>query len=271
MSILTVESLSKSYDHGRVHAVRDVGFSLEPGAAMGIVGESGSGKTTLSRLIVGMEQPDAGRIVLEGTELGRATTRRSRSLRASVMQMVFQDPYQSLDPRQTTDGAIGEIIALHTPLRGAKLAARRAEVLDQVDLPARARTALPRELSGGQRQRVAIARALAASPKLLILDEATSALDVSVQAQILRLLARIRRETGVAILFVSHDLEVVRSVTDEILVMFRGAVVERGPTHRILTRPEHAYTRLLLSSVPRLGWDPEQVARDRREFLRLSA
>ncbi|GGR12529.1 ABC transporter ATP-binding protein [Agromyces mediolanus] len=268
MSILTVDGLSKSYDHGRVQAVTDVSFELAQGGTLGVVGESGSGKTTLSRLITGIEQPDSGRIVVAGTELEARTSRRARHERAGIMQMVFQDPYQSLDPRQTPEEAIDEIITLHGGLRGAARTARRREVLDQVDLPERARRALPRDLSGGQRQRVAIARALAASPRLLLLDEATSALDVSVQAQILRLLARIRADTGVAIVFVSHDLEVVRSITEELIVMFRGEVVESGETSRVLRDPQHPYTRLLLSSVPRPGWDPDQVSRDRRTFLR---
>lgn len=271
MSILTVEGLIKTYDHGRVHAVRDVGFELAEGGSLGVVGESGSGKTTLSRLITGIESPDSGRIVVAGEQLEARASRRARHARAGVMQMVFQDPYQSLDPRQTPEEAIDEIITLHTGLRGAARTARRREVLDQVDLPERARTAQPRDLSGGQRQRVAIARALAASPRLLLLDEATSALDVSVQAQILKLLARIRAETGVALIFVSHDLEVVRSITEELIVMFRGAVVESGETKRVLRDPQHPYTRLLLSSVPRPGWDPDQVSRDRRSFLRQSA
>ncbi|WP_296746857.1 ABC transporter ATP-binding protein [Mesorhizobium sp.] len=265
-SILAVDSLSKSY--GRVQAVRDVAFELAEGGALGVVGESGSGKTTLSRLITGIETAESGRIVIAGEPLTANASRRARHARAGIMQMVFQDPYQSLDPRQTPEEAIDEIVTLHTSLRGAARIARRRDLLDQVDLPERARGALPRELSGGQRQRVAIARALAASPRLLLLDEATSALDVSVQAQILQLLARIRAETGVALIFVSHDLEVVRSITDELIVMFRGAVVEAGKTERVLRDPQHPYTRLLLSSVPQPGWNPDQVSRDRRSFLR---
>jgi len=264
--ILSVDLLSKAY--GQVQAVRKVGFRLAEGGALGIVGESGSGKTTLSRLITGIEMADSGRIVIAGEPLTAHASRRARHARAGIMQMVFQDPYQSLDPRQTPEEAIDEIIALHTGLRGAARTARRRELLDQVDLPERARCALPRDLSGGQRQRVAIARALAASPRLLLLDEATSALDVSVQAQILQLLARIRAETGVALIFVSHDLEVVRSITEELIVMFRGAVVESGKTRQVLRDPQHPYTRLLLSSVPQPSWNPDQVSRDRRNFLR---
>ena len=265
-AILTVEALSKNY--GAVQAVRKVGFTLVEGGALGVVGESGSGKTTLSRLITGIEAADGGRILLAGEPLTAHASRQARYARAGILQMVFQDPYQSLDPRQTPAEAIDEIITLRMGLRGAARTVRRNEVLDQVDLPERARRALPRDLSGGQRQRVAIARALAASPRLLLLDEATSALDVSVQAQILQLLDRIRAESGIALIFVSHDLEVVRSLTEDLIVMFRGEVVEAGRTKRVLDDPQHVYTRLLLSSAPRPGWDPDQVSRDRRSFLR---
>lgn len=264
-SILAVGALSKSY--GRIQALRQVDFELSEGGALGVVGESGSGKTTLSRLITGIETADGGRIAVAGELLLPRASRWARYQRAGIMQMVFQDPYHSLDPRQTPEEAIDEIIMLHTGLRGAAGTARRIELLDQVDLPKRARRVLPRDLSGRQRQRVAIARALAASPRLLLLDEATSALDVSVQAQILELLARIRAESGVALIVVSHDLEVVRSLTDDLIVMFRGEVVEAGETKRVLQDPQHPYTRLLLSSVPRPGWDPDQVSRDRRSYL----
>ena len=264
--ILRVEGLSKNY--GRLRAVDNVQLELSGGGALGIVGESGSGKSTLSRLITGIEPADTGQVVVAGEALTAHTSRRARRARARIMQMVFQDPYHSLDPRQTPQEALDEIIDLHTDLPRQSRIGRRNELLDQVDLPSRARTALPRDLSGGQRQRVAIARALAATPRLLLLDEATSALDVSVQAQILQLLARIRAESGVALIVVSHDLEVVRSLTDDIMVMFRGKVVESGPTRAVLNDPQHPYTRLLLGSVPRPGWDPEQVSRDRRSYLR---
>jgi peptide/nickel transport system ATP-binding protein len=263
--ILKVEGLSKRY--GSVNALRGVSFDLNEASALGIVGESGSGKTTLSRLISGIETPDEGRIHLDGNPVSARGSRSMRRVRAGILQMVFQDPYNSLDPRQTPKEAIDEILALHTGLRGKARIVRRSEVLDQVDLPERARSALPRDLSGGQRQRVAIARALAASPRLLLLDEATSALDVSVQAQILQLLARIRADSGVALIVVSHDLEVVRTLTDELIVMLRGSVVESGKTAKVLEAPQHPYTRLLLSSIPRPGWDPDQVSRDRRTYL----
>ncbi|MFE1896233.1 ABC transporter ATP-binding protein, partial [Streptomyces yangpuensis] len=193
---------------------------------------------------------------------GLSRGRAARLARAREVQMVFQDPYLSLDPRTGVEAALRETLRLHFP--GRDHAQRVRELLDQVGLGTRAADALPRQLSGGQRQRVAIARALAVEPAVLVLDEAVAALDVSVQAQILNLLADIREQTGIGYLFITHDLGVVRCVTDEIVVMRHGAVVEQGRTEEVLAAPAHPYTRLLLESVPRPGWDPRAIAAARR-------
>ncbi|MGV9773411.1 ABC transporter ATP-binding protein [Streptosporangium sp. NPDC003464] len=260
---LRVEGLRKSFgDHV---AVDDVSFSLRPGGSLAVVGESGSGKTTTARMLVGLERPDAGRIHVGGRDRSDATRgRATRLARAREIQMVFQDPYLSLDPRITVARCVEEPLDLHFALSPQQRRSRRDELLARVGLGEREADALPRRLSGGQRQRVALARALATEPKVLILDEATAALDVSIQAQILDLLAEIRRDTGVGYLFVTHNLALVRHVADDILVLYRGRVVESGPTRQVLSDPQHPYTRLLLHSVPRHGWDPAQIAADRR-------
>jgi peptide/nickel transport system ATP-binding protein len=252
---LVVEGLRKRYgDHT---AVDGVSFSLAPGASLAIVGESGSGKTTTVRMLVGLEHPDGGTVRLDGRDRSARPRRRAERLaRAREIQMVFQDPYLSLDPRVTVSGCLDEVLRLHTDLDAAGRETRAARLLDQVGLGTREAAALPRDLSGGQRQRVAIARALAVEPRLLVLDEAVAALDVSIQAQILELLRRIRAASGIGYLFVTHDLAVVRHIADEVLVLKSGHVVETGPAARVLEAPEHPYTRLLLASVPRRGRFP---------------
>ena len=260
--------LRKTYATGGtvVRAVDGVSFTLPPGGSVGLVGESGSGKTTTARMLVGLELPDSGEILVGGSPLDlRAGGRAARLARAQAVQIVFQDPYLSLDPRIRVGDCIDGVLRLHTDLDSAGRTARVAELLLQVGLGDREAGALPRRLSGGQRQRAAIARALAVKPRVLVLDEAVSALDVSVQAQVLNLLDDIRRATGVGLVFVSHDLAVVRYVCDEVLVMRRGVVVEQRPTRDVLDSPEHPYTRLLLSSVPRPGWDLDAIAALRRE------
>ncbi|WP_030674221.1 ABC transporter ATP-binding protein [Streptomyces sp. NRRL B-1347] len=261
--VLEATGLHRAF--GDVHAVEDVSFALPEGGSLGIVGESGSGKTTTARIVVGLEQADAGDVLVRGRVRGAPGRGRARRLaRAREVQMVFQDPYLSLDPRTGVADVLRETLRLHFP--GTDHDRRVRELLDQVGLGTRAAEARPRQLSGGQRQRVAIARALAVEPAVLVLDEAVAALDVSVQAQILNLLADIRQDTGIGYLFITHDLGVVRCVTDEVLVMRRGRVVEAGPTAEVLGAPQHPYTRLLLESVPRPGWDPEAIAAARRSL-----
>jgi oligopeptide transport system ATP-binding protein len=233
--MLEVRDLRKDYKG--VTAVDGVSFAVQAGGSLAVVGESGSGKTTCARIVTGLEKATSGTVTLHGS-----------------VQMVFQDPYQSLDRRQTVRGCLAEVLAHHRKDRS-----RIGELLDLVGLDQRLGDALPRHLSGGQRQRVAIARALAAEPQLLVLDEAVAALDVSIQAQILNLLVDARAETGVAYLFITHDLSVVRHVCEDVVVMSRGRVVESGPVEKVLHEPEHEYTRRLIASVPRPGWVPARA------------
>jgi oligopeptide transport system ATP-binding protein len=259
-TVLEVSALRKAYR--TVQAVDDVSFALAAGGSLGIVGESGSGKTTTARIIVGLEHADSGQVQIHNHDRSSTPTKRTsrtdRLRRAREVQMVFQDPYLSLDPRITVAAALREPLALHFPKTDH--AARVAELLDQVGLGEHLASSLPRQLSGGQRQRVAIARALAVEPTVLVLDEAVAALDVSVQAQILNLLADIREHTNISYLFITHDLGVVRCVTDDVIVMRQGKVVESGPTDQVLADPQHPYTQLLMDSIPRPGWDPRRLS-----------
>jgi ABC-type glutathione transport system ATPase component len=259
--ILEVEHLRKVFGPGRggpaVVAVDDVSFTVPPGGSLAIVGESGSGKTTLARMLLALETPTSGRIRVAGhqREGGRPTTAERRR-RARDLQIVFQDPYTSLDLRQRVGDCLDEVLRLHSGRDRRARQQRVLQLLHQVGLDERHARSIPRQLSGGQCQRVAIARALAPAPRAVVLDEAVSALDVSIQGQILNLLADIRTETGVSYVFISHDLAVVRQVTDDLIVIRRGRVLEAGRTGRILHAPEHPYTQLLLASVPGPGWKP---------------
>src|SRR5215813_6293475 len=249
--VLEAAGLRKEF--GDLVAVDDVSFHLPPGRSLAIVGESGSGKTTIARMIVGLERPTTGTIVACGHDRSRpARSARDRRRRGREVQIVFQDPYTSLDPRQSAEATIDEVLRLHHGWPADRRRARIAELIDLVGLDARQ--------SRAQRQRVAIARALAAEPRVLILDESVAALDVSIQAQVLNLLADIRDETRVSYILISHDLAVVRQLTDEAIVLHRGTVVERGPTARVLDDPQDPYTQRLRASVPRPGWKPRRRA-----------
>ena len=253
--VLQAVGLRKEF--GELVAVDDVSFDLPPGRSLAIVGESGSGKTTIARMIVGLERPTNGTITACGHDRSRpARSTRDRRRRGREVQIVFQDPYTSLDPRQTAEATIDEVLRLHHGWPADRRRPRTAELVDLVGLDTRQSRALPRSLSGGQRQRVAIARALAAQPDVLILDESVAALDVSIQAQVLNLLADIADQTHVSYILISHDLAVVRQLTDEAIVLHRGKVVERGPTAQVLDDPQHPYTQRLRESVPRPGWKP---------------
>ena len=247
-------------------AVDDVSFTLPAGGCLAVVGESGSGKTTCARLIAGLESATAGTVTVDGVPWHtRRVSLAERRRRARLVQMVFQDPYLSLDRRQTVAACLEESLRLHFPLSAVQRRERTAELLDLVGLTAGHASALPRRLSGGQRQRVAIARALAPRPRLLILDEAVAALDVSIQAQILNLLLDTRAQTGVALLFITHDLGVVRQIADEVMVMKNGRVVEYGDADTVFTGPRDPYTRRLLDSIPRPGWTPRPQHADTGE------
>jgi peptide/nickel transport system ATP-binding protein len=254
-ALLTARHLSKTFDGGdrrAVHALKNVSLMLSAGETLGIVGESGSGKSTLGRTIVGLEAPDGGSLMLGPDELVGVSKRHSRSHRREI-QMVFQDPYASLNPRHRVGDAIaqGPIAFGVSPT----LAKRDALLLlNMVGLGRDAAQRYPHQFSGGQRQRIGIARALALKPRLLIADEPVSALDVSIQAQILRLLAEISREMESAVLFITHDLRVAAQICDRIAVMQQGEIVEIGYASDIFFRPRHAYTRRLIDSIPGKGW-----------------
>jgi oligopeptide/dipeptide ABC transporter ATP-binding protein len=255
--LLQVERLHKRFPVGGgrlLHAVDDVDLSIAPGESLGLVGESGCGKSTLVRLLARLIDPSEGRIVFAGDELAAVPARRFASApQRGAIQMVFQDPTDSLNPRFTAREAIREPLALLGGLARAAADARVDEIAQQVGLPLELLARFPHQLSGGQKARVGIARALALRPKLVILDEPTAALDVSVQAVVLQLLDRLRRELGLAVLFVSHDLNVVRLLTDRVAVMYLGRIAEIGPSEQIFRSPKHPYTQSLVSAIPGQG------------------
>ncbi len=273
--ILAAEGLVKYYPVrggvlrrkvGEVKAVDGVSFELHKGETLGIVGESGCGKSTLGRLLMRLEEPTAGRLTFDGIDVYSRRGSAMRQLRRNI-QIVFQDPYTSLNPRKTVGDIVGEPFEIHPDAVGKGGRRRRVqELLDQVGLNPEHINRYPHQFSGGQRQRIGIARGIALKPKVLICDEPVSALDVSVQAQVVNLLEQLQNDLGLAYVFIAHDLAVVRHISDRVGVMYLGKMVELGDEEQIYQRPTHPYTQALLSAVP----VPDPTTRNRRDTIVLT-
>ena len=251
-TILEVKHLKKYFNtpKGTLHAVDDVSFTLERGKTLGIVGESGCGKSTTGRAILRLIEPTAGEVIFNGEDITKKNKEQMRLLRRE-MQLIFQDPYASLDPRKTVSEIIGEPLKLQKLIPDAKKRAERVhELMEVVGLADRLINTYPHELDGGRRQRIGIARALAMEPKLIICDEPVSALDVSIQAQILNLMQDLQERLGLTYIFITHDLSVVKHISDEIMVMYLGQVVEKCGSDDLFKDPRHPYTKALLSAIP---------------------
>ncbi|MCF3946481.1 ATP-binding cassette domain-containing protein [Acidiphilium sp. AL] len=271
--LLCVEGLSKHYVSGGalsrrgrtvVRAVDDVSFTIAPGETLGLVGESGCGKSTLGRCVTRLLEASGGKIEFDGRDITRQSGRALRETRAGL-QMIFQDPYASLNPRRRVRDIVAEPLIVHGRGRSGEIRDMVASLFADVGLRPEQLDRFPHEFSGGQRQRVGIARALALAPKLIVADEPVSALDVSVQAQIVNLLADLKRARGLAFLFIAHDLGVVRQIADRVAVMYLGAIVELGPAEAVLASPAHPYTQALISAVPVA--DPARAREKRRIVL----
>ncbi|MDP3178398.1 MAG: ATP-binding cassette domain-containing protein, partial [Spirochaetaceae bacterium] len=234
---------------GQLHAVDDVSFKIEQGKTLGVVGESGCGKTTLGRVILHLLDSTDGKMLFQGEDITRPSARRTKELR-SDMQIIFQDPFSSLNPRMTISETIGEPLKLVKRLGGEELSAEVRRLMDSVGLAQRLINAFPHELDGGRRQRIGIARALALDPKFIVCDEPVSALDVSIQAQILNLILGLQEERGLTYIFITHNLSVVNYISDDICVMYLGQVVETCASDELFKTPLHPYTQALLSAIP---------------------
>jgi oligopeptide/dipeptide ABC transporter ATP-binding protein len=257
-----VDDLTKEYAVGggvfgrakrTIRAVDDVNIDVQPGESVGLVGESGAGKTTVGRLVLGLVTPSSGAVSFEGVDSKSLSKSALRAQRRDI-QVIYQNPYASLDPLMTVGDTVAEPLDIHMNMSPDERRVRVIELLSQVGLDDSYRFRYPHQLSGGQRQRVAIARALALKPKLIVCDEPISSLDVSTQAQVINLLNDLKAETGIAYLFIGHDLEVVHHISDRVAVMYLGRVVEWGPSDEVYANPRHPYTRMLLGSV--LSTDP---------------
>ena len=249
--VIEVKGLKKYFStpRGLLHAVDDVTLSIEKGKTLGVVGESGCGKSTLGRTIIHLQAPTGGQVLLNGKDITNVKGKDLKEAREK-MQIIFQDPYSSLDPRKTVDATIREPLVVSKRYKKSEIDDATAELMEFVGIDARLRMAYPHELDGGRRQRVGIARALALNPEFVVCDEPVSALDVSIQAQVLNLLKKLQQQRGLTYMFVTHDMSVVRHISDDICVMYLGQVVEKCPSKELFKNPLHPYTRALLSAIP---------------------
>ncbi len=251
-TLLEVKHLKKYFktSKGLLHAVDDVSFSLDRGKTLGVVGESGCGKSTLGRSILRLIEPTSGEVLFEGKDVLAMNQRELREMRQQ-MQIIFQDPFSSLDPRKTVYEAIAEPIIKHKLITDRKALEKRVkELMETVGLAERLYNSYPHELDGGRRQRIGVARALSLNPKFIVCDEPVSALDVSIQAQIINLLEDLQEQLGLTYIFITHDLSVVKHLSDEIAVMYLGKMVEKAPSKELFANPLHPYTKALLSAIP---------------------
>lgn len=263
--VIEVKNLKKYFTtpRGMLHAVDDVTFTIERGRTLGVVGESGCGKSTLGRTIIHLHESTEGQILLNGKDVTNLKGKDLRQAREK-MQIIFQDPYSSLDPRKTIDSTIREPLIVSRRFTKSQIDQKTQELMDLVGIDERLRKAYPHELDGGRRQRVGIARALALEPEFVVCDEPVSALDVSIQAQVLNLLKKLQKEKGLTYMFVTHDMSVVRHISDDICVMYLGQVVEKCSSKELFHNPLHPYTRALLSAIPSTDIDKP----NKREILR---
>jgi len=257
--ILEIEHLKKYFDvsAGTVHAVDDISMRIRYGKTMGIVGESGCGKSTLGRNTIHLQNPTGGKILFDGQDITRPNATQMKRLR-SEMQIIFQDPYSSLNPRMTVEETIMEPLLLTKRIPKNQIESETKRILDMVGVAQRLRQSYPHELDGGRRQRVGIGRALALAPKFIVCDEPVSALDVSIQAQILNLLMDLQEEQGLTYMFITHNMSVVRHISDNISVMYLGQLVETCETRELFNKPLHPYTKALLSAIPTTNLEHQQ-------------
>ena len=257
MAFIEVENLTKYFDtpNGMLHAVDGVSFAIDQGKTLGIVGESGCGKSTLGRVILHLLEPTRGKITFDGRDITSLKRSELKAMRRN-MQMIFQDPFSSIDPRMTVSQIIEEPMRVHKLYHSEHEYAHRVEeIMDTVGLAPRLRLSYPHELDGGRRQRIGIGRALALDPKFIVCDEPVSALDVSIQAQILNLMQDLQEQHGLTYIFITHDLSVVRHISDDIAVMYLGTLVEKAPAKTLFQRQLHPYTQALISAIPQTDID----------------